>query len=105
MAKSYVTEIVNHIEDIFEEFDSDEGKEKLEVLRGKLKSYNDDNELIMNSFGRKFIAESIKELIPDVSDKQIRRIFTKVNRTVDKLTYQAMEAVIHNLNTMQSRAG
>lgn len=59
----------------------------------------------MNADGRKFISESIRELIPDITEHQMKRIFTKVDRTIDRLTYQAMEAVIHNLNTMQSRAG
>ena len=41
--------------------------------------------------------------------EQLERLFTKAYETAlaktDRLTYQAMEAFIHNLNTMHSRAG
>ena len=44
-----------------------------------------------------------------VSDEQLTRIldFTRehAEKETDKATYQAMEALIHNLNTMNSRAG
>ena len=41
--------------------------------------------------------------------KEVRRIFEKAYDTAiaktDRATYQAMEAFVHNLNTMHSRAG
>lgn len=52
-------------------------------------------------------AEYLKELLND--DKLVERIqnFAERNayRDTDRRTYQAMEALIHNLNTMHSRAG
>ena len=43
------------------------------------------------------------------SSEEVKRIFTiskeKANQKTDRITYQAMEAFIHNLNTMHSRAG
>ncbi len=52
-------------------------------------------------------AEYLKELLND--DKIVERIqdFAERNayKDTDRRTYQAMEALIHNLNTMHSRAG
>ena len=105
VAKSFVTEVINHIEDIFEEFDDEAGKEKLESLKNVLKGYLKEHTLIMNEEGYKFIKNQVKVIKPDITKHQIKRIFKKATLAVDRLTYQAMEAVVHNLNTMQSRAG
>ena len=38
-------------------------------------------------------------------EDMIRRTYERAMKKTDKMTYQAMEALIHNLNTMNSRAG
>ena len=51
----------------------------------------------------------IKEICPDISDEVIERIqkfaLKHAYSETDRATYQAMEALVHNLNTMNSRAG
>jgi len=46
-----------------------------------------------------------KELNKYVSNKIIEFVYDKTEKEVIKDTYQAMESLIHNLNTMHSRAG
>lgn len=104
VAKSYITEVINHIEDIFEEFD--ENKEPLVEFKQKMQDFaKEHKDLIMSAEGHEFVEEGIRRLLPNVSTHKVDRVFKKVLISVDKLTYQAMEAVVHNLNTMQSRAG
>ena len=52
---------------------------------------------------RDFLAE--KGITPDLAARIIDFTVQKSVEEVDKLTYQAMEAFVHNLNTMHSRAG
>lgn len=51
----------------------------------------------------------LKEICPDVSDETIEKIqkfaLKQAEVETDRATYQAMEALVHNLNTMNSRAG
>ncbi len=55
------------------------------------------------------IKEQILALYPDADDALLHRITLFIRdyaeRETEKATYQAMEALIHNLNTMNSRAG
>ena len=51
----------------------------------------------------------LKKILPDVSDQELEKMQGRARKFADKeirrKTYQAMEALIHNLNTMHSRAG
>lgn len=51
----------------------------------------------------------IKEICPDISDETLEKIqqfaVKQASAETDRATYQAMEALVHNLNTMNSRAG
>ena len=49
----------------------------------------------------------LKEIIDDSSiiNKIQRFVYKNTEKEIDRATYQAMEAFIHNLNTMHSRAG
>ena len=54
--------------------------------------------------------EEEKYLIEAINDKKIvdkiqRFVYKNTEKEIDRATYQAMEAFIHNLNTMHSRAG
>ena len=53
--------------------------------------------------------ECLREICPDVSDEIIEKIqkfaLKQAEVETDRATYQAMEALVHNLNTMNSRAG
>lgn len=44
-------------------------------------------------------------LTPSIGSNKLDKILRKAYELTEKQTYQAMEAVIHNLNTMASRAG
>lgn len=136
VAKSYVTEMYNHVGDIFDDFDEfdtstlgsgDCVTEKYNYLgeplddpavserqaalqryatfKENLTAYIQEHELIMNDEGREFIKSELRVVKPDITEKEITRLFKKVEKSVDRLTYQAAEAIVHNLNTMQSRAG
>lgn len=106
VAKSYISELINHLEDMFEDFDDDTGKAKLAAFKEELMTYwENHDEHIMNEAGYTFVRMHIRRILPDITDKQLDRLMGKVDKAVDRLTFQAMEALIHNLNTMQSRAG
>ena len=55
------------------------------------------------------VTEKVKELLPGAAEDELNKIVSFVRehaeKETDKATYQAMEALIHNLNTMNSRAG
>ncbi len=57
---------------------------------------------ILDEPGQEFTLSLIKERFPE---EQGRRIITKAIAKTDKDCYQAMEGLVHNLNTMHSRAG
>ncbi len=73
--------------------------EKLES-NGFIPTLNNTNE---------YLAEEKKALAEKLEEKEINRIqkfaVKYSEKEIDKATYQAMEALIHNLNTMHSRAG
>lgn len=53
--------------------------------------------------------ECLREICPNISDEIIDKIqkfaLKQAEVETDRATYQAMEALVHNLNTMNSRAG
>ena len=51
--------------------------------------------------------EELKKLVKDPANAEKAQQFalTRTEEETDKATYQAMEALVHNLNTMNSRAG
>ncbi len=53
--------------------------------------------------------EELKKLAPKATEAELKKVQEKATKFADKeivrKTYQAMEALIHNLNTMHSRAG
>lgn len=53
--------------------------------------------------------EELKKVLPDVEEKELKKMQDRATKFADKeierKTYQAMEALVHNLNTMHSRAG
>ena len=57
---------------------------------------------ILNEEGLDFVK---KQLMTRLSEKEAAHVIEKAVAKTDKDTYQAMEGLIHNLNTMHSRAG
>lgn len=103
--KGYVENADNDIS-----FDTDEKKS----IRAEAKKFNKEHRHIfskenrdeLNSAGEKFFSKILSIAgMTDVSDKQKRYIKVKAEENTEKKCMQAMEALIHNLNTMHSRAG
>ena len=49
--------------------------------------------------------ETLASMLPNVPSAMIARVRKRAYEATDRDTYQAMEGLIHNLNTMHSRAG
>lgn len=103
--KTYRQNLLKSIELLVEDVDlKDNVNNIFSILE---KEYNLVPTLEDNDEYKQKEAEYLKELLND--DKIVERIqdFAERNayKDTDRRTYQAMEALIHNLNTMHSRAG
>lgn len=81
-------------------------EEKARALLDALKEQDLTPSLVENAEFR----AALKEKLQDAADeKTLEQVLSfaqqKAEKETDKATYQAMEALIHNLNTMNSRAG
>ena len=54
---------------------------------------------------RHFIVTSLEQISPLLYGEMAQSIYVKALKRTEKETYQAMEGLVHNLNTMHSRAG
>ena len=59
------------------------------------------NKTILNDTSK----SELRQLLPNVSPEVFEKMYNRALVKTDKETYQAMEALIHNFNTMHSRAG
>lgn len=85
-------------------------KESYNKLRKRLISYQKEHTRIMNDQGytdlKQIVNDSIKEDIGlTLSKDDMDNIFENAYEDVYDETYQSMEAFIHNMNTLHSRAG
>lgn len=103
--KSYRQNLRKSIELLVEEVDLEDNLEN--VFKTLEEEYNLVPTLDNNEEYRKMEAEYLKELLNDEDMiKKIQKFVEKNScKDTDKRTFQAMEALIHNLNTMHSRAG
>ena len=70
----------------------------------KIKRYREENRLIMNEAGYRFIREILREeYCGNLGDLETDSVFKQTERLVTEATHQAMEALIHNLNSMHVR--
>ena len=76
-----------------------EGKD---AVKAALRAYIEENESILDEKGLAFVREVLAERAPALN---IDFAIKKALEYTEKATYQAMEALVHNLNTMHSRAG
>ncbi len=106
--KSYVKIFKNNLAKALEfYFDAEEGKEDADAMvEGIIEK---DGITPTLSDEHNFIAALKKQLASNgdegTVEKAIKFILKHSDREIRKATYQAMEALIHNLNTMHSRAG
>lgn len=99
VCKSYISEICRVLDDKYDI--SDEMKSE---LKKELRSHCEElNYHFMSDKG----SEVIKSVLNSkgFDDEQIEKAKTKALKYTEKETYQAMEALVHNLNSMHSRAG
>ena len=75
----------------------------VDTIKEDLKSYS---ESLLSKEGQTYVLGCLKKHLPVyVPDSQMLKVIQQAVKYTDKATYQAMEALIHNLNTMHSRAG
>lgn len=98
VAKTFIRNICRYL-DMNEVHD-----DYISTIKERLESYISDGNSIMSESGQRFTSDTIYDIIgtdyviPDMC-------VVKSLSYTDKETYQAMEALVHNLNTMNSRAG
>ncbi len=97
VAKTFISEVAR-ISDIL--FD---GKD-VSSVKEELKNYVSDKEHILDEEGVAFTEKTLCDKLA-VSTEDAKHVIEKALNATDHATYQAMEALIHNLNTMHSRAG
>ena len=88
--------------------DIDNGKEiSDEIVSAAEKKFNHWASLEMKPEFRKYIFDSLKEAGVDdeTAEKALEYTSRQSLQDTDRKTFQAMEALVHNLNTMHSRAG
>ncbi|MCQ2546523.1 MAG: anaerobic ribonucleoside triphosphate reductase [Clostridia bacterium] len=88
-------------------FDIEDGVDQVKAFGKELMEERDLYPTIADDNGYKDVeAEFLARLIDQKYISTIQKKATKyANEEVDRATYQAMEAFVHNLNTMHSRAG
>lgn len=78
-------------------------------LKRKLVAYQRKHKLVMNDrcLGelRAIVSDYLDSMDVEYTDKQIDKLFERADKATYDDTYQSMEAFVHNLNSMHSRAG
>lgn len=106
VAKTFVKELYKVLDIKYPRYSghSIEGKLSNEGVKEELKAYRNKHRLIMDNL------DYVKELLAtrysgNLSRLEIAEVIEKAISLTDEATHQSMEAVIHNLNSMHSRAG
>ncbi len=97
VAKSYLKNLL-HVLSM-----RDEGtEEQRDNLKTALEAYRSTHDSMLDEQGQAFCCALLQAELPDVDAE---RVMEKALARTEKDTYQAMEGLVHNLNTMHSRAG
>lgn len=87
----------------------DLNKEKYHELKHRLVDYQKEHRNVMNERGysdiNDILVQFCEEFKVKASEKRLKKVMKDAYDDTYYDTYQAMEAFIHNLNTMHSRAG
>ena len=96
VAKSFVNHLRECLNDYYDVSDFDS------VLHHEItdKIYQ-KNKTILNDTSK----AELRQLLPAVTSKVFEKMYNRALVKTDKETFQSMEALIHNFNTMHSRAG
>ena len=109
VAKTYIKELHKVLNIRYPEFDFGEqmqhnGKLTNQGVKQMLKEYRSENRLIMDNLD--YVRDVLRSnYIGELSDEDIEKVLKTTYNLTEDATHQAMEAVIHNLNSMHSRAG
>lgn len=98
VAKTMITELVKVIDTRYDDIDID-------ALKSELKGVQKEHKLILNDGVKEKIKDICAKYISKLSSNAFNKLWDKALKYTDKATHQAMEALIHNLNSMHSRAG
>lgn len=99
VAKTYITEICRILDILVE--DAPVGE-----IKKVLNEYREQHGSMLTEDGKAYITSVVKEKLGSAAtDKLLDKVFLKAVIATDRAAYQAMEALVHNLNTMHSRAG
>lgn len=108
IAKTFIKSIYEVLDIRYPEYsiETEQLGEKLTNIgvKKELQKYRSSHELIMNDM------EYVKDILSTnyictLSNEDVDSIISKATELTENATHQAMEAVIHNLNSMHSRAG
>lgn len=81
-----------------------DGEMSNEDIKEHLKQYQKEHRLILDNLD--YIRELLKKnYSKTLDDREITTLFDMTLGFTEDATHQAMEAVVHNLNSMHSRAG
>lgn len=88
-------------------FDIEDGLEKTKAIGAEIMEKHNVFPVLADDNGYKDIERTyLKEIIDEKFIDKLQQKATKyANEEIKRATYQAMEAFVHNLNTMHSRAG
>lgn len=103
VAKSFISRF-HEILSIYIDLD-DSDTALLTDVKEQMKNYVKAHTLIMNKDGEDFVKTLVCTENELISEVVFEKCWNKACKMTDKDTFQAMEALIHNLNTMHSRAG
>lgn len=96
VAKTFIKEVARCLDIL------DHDEERIKDLKSKLKEFYGQKGSILNLDLRLDVEGIINSTMKITNGKSI---YQKALKSTDVATHQAMEALIHNLNTMHSRAG
>ena len=109
VAKTYKRRFIENLGRALElDCDKEDGMDLAKEIIAEIEKENNQIPCLANGDAyQKLLVSKLKDYAPDAKKaKQIAGFVTKAaQRETDRATYQAMEALVHNLNTMHSRAG
>ena len=98
VAKSFANHLRECLNDYFDSEDTEKDFKNILTKEITDKIYQKYN-TILNDTSK----SELRELLPNVSPEVFEKMYNRALVKTDKETYQAMEALIHNFNTMHSR--
>lgn len=106
MAKSYVRNVARYVDTVAHALDEEVNAK--EILVPELDRYLDEHEHILTPEGANLVKNKIAELIEEHhlgNTLRYEKVHEAAYAQTDRDTYQAMEALIHNLCTLSTRSG